>query len=119
MAESVLVLITKPPYGFEEAFAGMRLSLAMVASGLIPDSAVLLMGDGTLNAVASQDASVLGMPSNLEALEDLGDLDVDVYCIKDDYYSRAGELPTPEFVRMVDWEAGRRLIDEYEIVTTF
>ena len=54
-----------------------------------------------------------------EALEDLGDLDVEVYCIKDDYYARAGERPVPDFVKMVDWEAARKLIDEYEIVTTF
>jgi len=47
MADSILFVMTKPPYGFEEFFAGARASLAMLASGLIGRSTLLLTGDGT------------------------------------------------------------------------
>ena len=51
MAESLLILVTKPPYGYEEAFAGLRAGLGMLASGQVPVSNALLVGEGTLNAV--------------------------------------------------------------------
>ena len=80
MAKSLLVLITKAPYGFEEAFAGLRAGLGMLASGQVPVSNALLVGDGTLNAVAAQKPEAVRMPSNVEALNDLMDFEAKVYC---------------------------------------
>ena len=71
MAESLLVLITKAPYGLEEAFAGARLALGGKVSGIMDNSSVLLIGDGTLNALEAQAPGAVGMPSNLEALQDI------------------------------------------------
>ncbi len=119
MADSILFIMTKPPYGFEEFFAGARASLAMLASGLIGRSTLLLVGDGTLNAVATQDPAAVKMPSNIEAINDLADFEGEVYCIAEDLESRAGDVPVIEGVKMVSWEKARELVSDHQMVTTF
>jgi sulfur relay (sulfurtransferase) DsrF/TusC family protein len=119
MADSILFIMTKPPYGFEEFFAGARASLAMLASGLIGRSTLILVGDGALNAVASQDPSALKMPSNIEAINDLADFEGEVYCIADDLKSRVGEVQVIDGVKMVSWDKARELVSEHQMITTF
>jgi len=119
MADSILFIMTKPPYGFEEFFAGARASLAMLASGLIGRSTLLLVGDGTLNAVAAQDPAAVKMPSNVEAINDLADFEGEVYCIADDLKSRVGEVTIVEGVKMVSWDKARELVSEHQMITTF
>lgn len=119
MADSILFIMTKPPYGFEEFFAGARASLAMLASGLIGRSTLLLVGDGTLNAVATQDPAAVKMPSNVEAVNDLADFEGEVYCIADDLKSRVGEVTIVEGVKMVSWDKARELVSEHQMITTF
>lgn len=119
MADSIAVLVTKPPYGTEEAFAGLRLSLAMVASGLIERSSVILAGEGTLNAVATQKPSSIGMPSNVEAVTDLIDFESEVYCVVEDLRALVGEVETIEGVRMISWTEAVGIMDDHELVTTF
>lgn len=81
MVESVCVLIRKAPYGAENAFAGLRLALATAANGI--ETKVVLMEEGVLNAQKNQDPSVIGMPSILDAMDDLLSLDVTIYCVED------------------------------------
>ncbi|MFP4545841.1 MAG: DsrE family protein [Methanomassiliicoccales archaeon] len=119
MAESIAVLIRKPPYGTEEAFAGLRLSLAMLVSGAVERSTVILIGEGTLNAVATQEPGVIGMPSNMDAITDLTDFDAEVYCVQEDLEELLGDVQTVDAVRMIDWEKARQIIDEHQLVTTF
>ncbi|MFA5312137.1 MAG: DsrE family protein [Methanomassiliicoccales archaeon] len=119
MAKSVIVLITKPPYGFEEAFAGSRLALAMLSSGNVERSDIILAGDGTLNAMAGQRPGAIGMPSNEEALQDMVDFDAKVYCIRSDLEERVGNAPALEFIEMIDWAKAKEIIDAYDMVTTF
>ncbi|MEM2944228.1 MAG: DsrE family protein [Methanomassiliicoccales archaeon] len=119
MADSILVLVTKPPYGTEDAFAGLRLALAMLASGTVGKTTVLLIGDGTLNAVASQKAEAIEMPSNVEAIQDILDFDAPVYCVHEDLAERVGEVATIEGVKMVNWEEARSILSEHQLVTTF
>lgn len=119
MADSILFIMTKPPYGFEEFFAGARASLAMLASGLIGRSTLLLVGDGALNAVAAQDPAAVKMPSNVEAINDLADFEGEVYCIADDLKSRVGEVTIVEGVKMVSWDKARELVSEHQMITTF
>jgi tRNA 2-thiouridine synthesizing protein C len=119
MSDSILFIMTKPPYGFEEFFAGARASLAMLASGLIGRSTLLLVGDGTLNAVAAQDPEAVKMPSNVEAINDLADFEGEVYCLADDLRSRVGDVPLIEGVKMVTWDKARELVSEHQMVTTF
>jgi len=119
MAGSIAVIVTKPPYGTEEAFAGLRLSLAMLVSGLVERSTVVMVGDGTLNAVASQESSAIGMPSNVEAITDLVDFDAGVYCVKEDFEERASGSKIVEGVQLISWEKAREIIHEHDMVTTF
>lgn len=119
MATSVVVLITRSPYGTEEAFAGMRESLALLVSGLVERSVTLLLGEGTLNAVSVQRSEALGMPSNASALNDLVDMEGEVYAIKEDLDRLAPGLPVVEGVKLIDWIQAREIISACELVTTF
>lgn len=119
MAKSIAVLITKPPYGTEDAFAGFRLALAMMASGAVERTTVMMIGEGTLNAVASQKPEEIGMPSNVEAVQDLLDFGGEVMCAADDLASRVGGVGTVEGVKMVSWNELRSVLREHELVTTF
>lgn len=119
MAKSVLVLITKAPYGYEEGFAGARLALSQLAGGMITKCNLLLVGDGTLNAVAGQKAEALKMPSNQESLADLLDFEAKVYCVKEDLHDRVGDVAILDCVTGIDWHEARKIIADHELVTTF
>src|SRR5512136_2344771 len=86
MANSVLVMITKPPYGLEEAFAGLRLALAMGVNGM--KTSVLMIEDGVFNAVGTQRSETVRMPSNIEATKELYDFEIPVYAVKEDLAAR-------------------------------
>jgi tRNA 2-thiouridine synthesizing protein D len=119
MAGSLLILVTKPPYGFEEAFAGLRAGLGMLASGQVPVSNALLVGEGTLNAVAAQKPEVIGMPSNAEAINDLLDFEAKVYVVREDLLRAAGDVPLLEGVEVIDWKKARQVIADHDLITTF
>jgi tRNA 2-thiouridine synthesizing protein D len=119
MAQSLLVLILKAPYGYEEGFAGARLALSQLAGGMITKCNVLLVGDGTLNAVAGQRPDAVKMPSNAESLGDLADFDAKVYCVKEDLYERVGDVALLDCVTAIDWTEARKIIADHEMVTTF
>ncbi len=119
MATSILILATKAPYGTEDFFAGARMALAMLASGSISRATVLMVGDGTLNAVAAQNPGAIGMPSNVEAINDLADFEGEVLVLEDDLKARVGEVPIVEGVKKISWEKARELIMDHELVTTF
>ena len=74
---------------------------------------------GRLNAVATQNPEVIGMPSNMEALQDMTEMEFKVYCVKQDLDERAPGAEVLNFVEMVDWEKARKIIDEHHMVTTF
>jgi tRNA 2-thiouridine synthesizing protein D len=119
MAQSILILATKAPYGTEDFFAGARLSLAMLASGSIARSSVLMVGDGILNAVAAQNPGAIGMPSNVEAINDLADFEGEVFVLEDDLVARVGDAAILDGVKKVSREKARQLILDHELVTTF
>jgi tRNA 2-thiouridine synthesizing protein D len=119
MAESLLVLITKAPYGLEEAFAGARLALGGKVSGIMNNSNVLLIGDGTLNALEAQAPGAVGMPSNLEALQDIMDLDGQVYCVEADLRERVGDMKVLDGVKLISWDEAREVVKAHQLVNTF
>lgn len=119
MAESLLILITKGPYGLEEAFAGARLALGCKVSGVMENAAILLIGDGTLNACKDQRSEAVGMPSNLAALQDFMDLDGVIYCVEQDLRHRVDDVEVLEGVNMITWEQAREVISSYQLVNTF
>jgi len=118
MASSILVLITKPPYGLEEAFAGLRLALAMGVNGM--KTSVLFVEEGVYNAVGTQKAEVLKMPSNIDATKDLYEFDVPVYVVSEDLAARGiQEGMLFEGLKVVPATKARELMAEHDVVTTF
>lgn len=118
MAGSILVLITKPPYGLEEAFAGLRLALAMAVNGM--KTSVLMVEDGVFNAVGTQKSDAVKMPSNIDATKDLYEFDVPVYVVKEDLASR--DIPESvlfEGLKVVPVANTRDLLKDHDVVTTF
>jgi len=118
MAESTLVLVTKPPYGLEEAFAGLRLALAMAVNGM--KTSVVMVDDGVYNAVASQRAEAVSMPSNVEATKELYDFDVSVMVVREDLAARGiEESQVFEGLKVISEADLRALLAEHDVVTTF
>jgi tRNA 2-thiouridine synthesizing protein C len=118
LAESTLVLITRPPYGLEEAFAGLRLALAMAVNGM--KTSVIMTEDGVYNSVSSQNSDAVKMPSNKEATVELYDFDVPVYVVKEDLEARGiQESALFEGLKVVAAADIKRLVEEHDVVTTF
>lgn len=118
MAKSILVLIFHAPYGLEEAFAGLRLALAMAVNGL--KATVVFAEDGVYNAMASQKAEVLKMPSNIDATKELYDFDVQVNVVKEDLEDRSiPESNVFEGLNVIPREELKKLVAEHDVVTTF
>ena len=118
MAGSMLVLVTKAPYGLEEAFAGLRLALAMGVNGM--KTSVLMMEDGVFNAVGTQKPEAVKMPSNIEATKELYDFEVPVYVVKEDLTARGiPESKLFEGLKVVPAGKAKDLLAEHEVVTTF
>jgi len=118
MASSTLVLVTKAPYGLEEAFAGLRLALAMGVNGM--KTSVLMLEDGVYNALAAQKADAVKMPSNMDATKELYDFDVPVYVVKEDLEARGiPESKLFEGLKVVPVSMARQLLAEHDVVTTF
>ena len=118
MANSILVMITKPPYGLEEAFAGLRMALAMGVNGM--KTTVLLMEDGVYNAVGTQKPEAVKMPSNVEATKELYDFEVPVLVVKEDLEGRGiPESKLFEGLKTVPAANVKVLVDEHDLVTTF
>jgi tRNA 2-thiouridine synthesizing protein C len=118
MANSVLVLISKPPYGLEEAFAGLRMALAMGVNGM--KTSVVLLEEGVFNAIGSQKAEALKMPSNIDAAKELYDFDIPVYVVKEDLAERG--IPEDrlfEGLKPVPATRVKELVAEHDLVTTF
>ena len=74
---SICVVVRRPPYGREDAFAGLRLALSAVSHGL--DAVVVLRGDGVWSAVAGQRSEAIAMPSNETVVRDLLEMGAEVW----------------------------------------
>ena len=112
------MLVTKAPYGLEEAFAGLRLALAMGVNGM--KTSVLMMEDGVFNSVATQRPEAVKMPSNIDATKELYDFDVPVYVLKEDLDARGvPESKLFEGLKVVPATKARELLKEHDVVTTF
>lgn len=118
MANSALVLITKPPYGLEEAFAGLRLALAMGVNGM--KTSVVMLEDGVYNALATQKPDAVKMPSNIEATKELYDFEIPVFVVGDDLSKRGiPESDLFEGLKVISSATVKTLLAEHDVVTTF
>ena len=118
MAQSVMFLITRAPYGVEEAFAGLRMALAFAVNGA--KTSVVMMEDGVFNAVGGQKPDILKMPSNADATKELYDFDVQVCVVREDIEERGiPEGKLIEGVKVVGKGELKKLVAEHDVVTTF
>jgi len=118
MANSAMVLVTKAPYGYEDAFAGLRLALAIGVNGM--KTAVLMLDDGVYNALSTQKADTVKMPSNIEATKELYDFEIPVYVVKEDLAARGiDESRLFEGLKVIPASRTRGLLAEHDIATTF
>ena len=107
----MLILITKAPYGSEDAYAGFRAALMTSASGMKTD--VLLMDEGVFNLVEKQNPA--DFPSNLREIKILRGLDVEIYCMKNDLEKR--NIKPHDYVKIV--EEISELVLKNEVILTF
>jgi len=118
MADSTLVVITKPPYGLEEAFAGLRLALAIGVNGM--KTSVVMLEDGVYNAVGTQKPEAVKMPSNIDATKELYDFDIPVYVVREDLAARGiPETRLFEGLKVIPAATVRDLVADHDVVTTF
>ncbi len=116
--KNMLVIITKPPYGVEDAFAGFRFALSTVSNGM--PTTVLMIDDGVFNAVKGQNAGTIGMPTNEDAIMDLVGLEVPVFVAKEAYDKRG--LPSGKFneiCKLIREEEIKGLVGKNELFATF
>jgi len=118
MAQSIMFLITRAPYGVEEAFAGLRMALAFAVNGA--KTSVVMMEDGVFNAVGWQRPELLRMPSNSDATKELYDFEVQVCVVREDLEERGiPEGKLIEGIRAVGRGELKKLVAEHDVVTTF
>ncbi len=111
-------MIRKPPYGAEDAFAGLRLALATIANAI--ETRVVLFGDGVLNGIECQNPEKIGMPSIIEALEDLLGLDVKIYCVEEHMMDRGiKKADLKEDLIVIEEKELPEIILTCDAVTTF
>ena len=75
--ENLCVVVSHPPYGREDAFAGIRTAVVASTRG-IPTNAIMT-GDGVWNLVRDQWSETLELPSNEESIQDILDTGSRVY----------------------------------------
>ncbi len=74
---NMCVVVRRPPYGREDAFAGLRLALSAVSHGI--DAVVVLRGDGVWSALRGQRSEAIAMPSNESVIADLLEMGAEVW----------------------------------------
>ena len=120
MVDSILTIVKSAPYGKEDAFAGLRFSLSQIAAGLLDPVGTILVEDGVYNALEGQDPEVIGMPSNLDAVQDLLDLEGRVLCVREHLEARGltpdDILDEVEVVPLADLP---RIVDVYDAFVTY
>ena len=120
MVKSILTIVKSAPYGREDAFAGLRFSLSQIAAGLMDAADTILVEDGVYNALLGQQSDVIRMPSNLEATQDLLDLDGRVLCVHEHLeareISRDDILEDVEVVPLADLPG---IIEAYDAFVTY
>jgi sulfur relay (sulfurtransferase) DsrF/TusC family protein len=120
MVATMLTIIKSAPYGREDAFAGLRFSLSQIAAGMLDTCDTMLIEDGVYNAKLDQDTAAIRMPSNLDATEDLLDLDGRVFVVKEDLESRSltpeDLLEGVEIIAIADMP---QLMETYDAFATY
>lgn len=66
--KSICIILRHPPYGREDAFAGIRNAIVGMQQGI--DTSLVCCGPGVWNLVGDQRSHAIEMPSNLAQVAD-------------------------------------------------
>ena len=120
MVNSILTIVKSAPYGREDAFAGLRFSLSQIAAGMLDVCDTILVEDGVYNVLKGQDTAAIRMPSNLEAVQDLLDLDGRVLCVREHLKERTiAPEDIMEEVELVSITELPALVEAYDAFVTY
>ena len=120
MVNTILTIIKSAPYGREDAFAGLRFSLSQIAAGMLDACDTILVEDGVYNTLKGQWARAIMMPSNLDAVQDLLDLDGRVFCVREHLKERnISPKDILEGIELVSIAQLPTLIETYDAFATY
>ncbi len=120
MVSTILTIVKSAPYGREDAFAGLRFSLSQIAAGMVDACDTLLAEDGVYNIQKEQLAEAIMMPSNLEAVQDLLDLEGRVFCVREHLEERdISPEDIMEGIELVSIAELPALVDTYDAFATY
>ena len=120
MIKRILTIVKSAPYGREDAFAGLRFSLSQIAAGMVDSCDTILVEDGIYNAKLDQRSAVIRMPSNLDAVEDLLDLDGLVFLVREHMEARGlGPGDMLEGVKIISLADVSKLAEAYDAFVTY
>ncbi|MEM2900730.1 MAG: DsrE family protein [Thermoplasmata archaeon] len=114
----MLVIITKPPYGLEDAFAGLRFALSTVSNGM--PTTVIMLDDGVFNAIKGQKSSAISMPSNEDAISDLAGLEVPILVARESFEKRNLSYEKLNgFCKMINENELKEVVKNHRFIATF
>jgi sulfur relay (sulfurtransferase) DsrF/TusC family protein len=115
MANSICVIIRHPPYGREDAYAGIRNAVVTQQNGL--PTTLVFCGPGVWNLTGDHRSQAIGMPSNASAMADFfvvgGRVYVDTISLKE-HGLEAADLP--EGVQVLGCEELAEVILGHDVV---
>jgi|Deesub1362B_J571_1020462.scaffolds.fasta_scaffold00013_114 tRNA 2-thiouridine synthesizing protein D len=116
MNNSILLCLTIGPYGHEDAFAAIALGNAILARDM--DISIVLRDNGVYVAHKNQDPSKIGVPNNLDLLQDFIELGGKVYVSEEDM--RARGLTKNDLISGVELISSYlELIESHDVILTF
>ncbi len=118
-ARSVLVYCVHGTYGRDDdGYGAMLMTNAALAKGM--DVTLVLADDGVAMAVAAQDTTRIGLPNNLEEVQNTFDLGGRLLVVKESLAERGiEEDELVEEAEVIDAQEVSSLIMEHDVSMTF
>jgi sulfur relay (sulfurtransferase) DsrF/TusC family protein len=101
---TVLLIITKPPYGYEDCFSGLYVAVSCLNSGL--KCSILFIADGVYATIANQNPEKISMPSVADLIYTLLP-EADLFAHKNSLNER--EIPESMMIK------GIKIVEESEL----
>ena len=118
-SETLLIYNTHGTYGRDDdAYGALLASNSALAKGL--EVSLILVDDGACMAKANQDTAKIGLPNNLEDLQDFIDLDGALYVVKESLEERGiGNNELIENAQVISLADVPGLIEKHDVSLTF
>lgn len=115
---NVLLIITKPPYGFEDCFSGLYIAIACLNSRL--RCIILFIGDGAYVTISNQNPEKISMPSVADLIYTLLP-ESELYVHKESLQER--KIPESRIIKGIkpvdEDELAKIILKQGEVIITF